>query len=65
MVYFTNFEHFLSHVFHTCVVPHHKYARVDGVIYSIDPIFLVGCPRVLYMCFLYASHTKDDMLYSR
>jgi hypothetical protein len=28
-------------------------ARVDGVIYSTDPIFVSGCSRVLYMCFPY------------
>jgi hypothetical protein len=28
-------------------------ARVDGVIYSTDPIFSSGHPRVLYVCFLY------------
>jgi hypothetical protein len=73
MVYFANSQTLLyvrltflhnqtnwSHVFHMCVVPHHEYARVDGVIYSMDPIFSVGCPRVLYVCFPYASHTKDD-----
>jgi hypothetical protein len=65
MVYFANFQHSLSHVFHTCAVPHHEYARVDGVIYSMDPIFLVGFPRVLYVRFPYASHAKDDVFYSR
>jgi hypothetical protein len=39
--------------------------RVDGVIYSTDPIFSSGCSHVLYVCFPYESHTKDDMLYSR
>jgi hypothetical protein len=39
-------------------------ARVDGVIYSTDPIFTSGRSRVLYMCFPY-GHTKGDMLYSR
>jgi hypothetical protein len=33
-LWFINFQHFLSHVFHTCVVPHHKYARVDRAIHS-------------------------------
>jgi hypothetical protein len=28
-------------------------ARVDGVIYSTDPIFSSGCSRVLYVCFPY------------
>jgi hypothetical protein len=28
-------------------------ARVDGVIYSTDPIFLSGRSRVLYVCFPY------------
>jgi hypothetical protein len=65
MVYFANFQHLLSHVFHTCVVPHHEYARVDKAIHSMDPILSVGCPCVLYMRFPYASHTKDVMLYSR
>jgi hypothetical protein len=36
-----------------CVVPHHEIARVDGVIYSTDPIFVSGCSRVLYVCFPY------------
>jgi hypothetical protein len=27
--------------------------RVDGVIYSTDPIFASGHPRVLYVCFPY------------
>jgi hypothetical protein len=40
-------------------------ARVDGVIYSMDPIFSSGRSRVLYMCFPYENHKKDDMLYSR
>jgi hypothetical protein len=49
MVYFANSQHFLSHAFHTCVVSHYEYARVDGVIYSMDPIFSIGC-YVFYMC---------------
>jgi hypothetical protein len=49
MVYFANFQHSISHVFHTCTVSHHEYARVDGVIYSMDPIFSVGC-HVSYTC---------------
>jgi hypothetical protein len=28
-------------------------ARVDGVIYSMDPIFSSGRSRVLYVCFPY------------
>jgi hypothetical protein len=28
-------------------------ARVDGVIYSTNPIFASGCSRVLYVCFPY------------
>jgi hypothetical protein len=65
MVYFANFQHFLSHVFYTCVVPDHEYARVDRAIHSMDPIFSVGCPRVLYVHFPYIKHTKDGMFYSR
>jgi hypothetical protein len=65
MVHFANFQHFLIPVFHTCDVPHHEYARVDKAIHSMDPIVFIGCPRVLYMRFPYASHTKDDMIYSR
>jgi hypothetical protein len=54
-----------SHVSYTCAVPHHEYLRVDGVVYSTNPIFSVGCPRVLYMCFPYATHAKDGMFHSR
>jgi hypothetical protein len=38
-----------SHKFYTCSMPHHEYARVDGVIYSTDPIFSVLCSQVLYL----------------
>jgi hypothetical protein len=65
MVYFADLQHFLSHMFHMCVVPHHEYARVDREIHSMDPIFSIACPRVLYVRFPYASHMKDGMLYSR
>jgi hypothetical protein len=54
-----------SHVFYTCVVPHHENARVNGVIYSTDPIFSSGCSHVLYVRFPYEIHTKDDVIYSR
>jgi hypothetical protein len=54
-----------SRVSYTCVAPHHGNVRVDGVIYSMNPIFSSGCSRISYVCFPYESHTKDDMLYSR
>jgi hypothetical protein len=49
MVYFAYFQHYLSHVFHTCAVPHHEYARVDRALHSTDPIFSVGC-HMFYTC---------------
>jgi hypothetical protein len=78
MVYFANSQHFTlcqtyflaqqtrwSHVSYTCVVPHHEYARIDGVIYSTNPINSVGCSCLLHVCFLHASHVKDVMFYLR
>jgi hypothetical protein len=66
MVYFSNFQHITlcqTYFFHnqtrwaTCFIRVlfriTGIVRVDGVIYSTDPIFSSAHPRVLYVCFPY------------
>jgi hypothetical protein len=64
MVYFANFQHHKTHVSYVYCVA----SRVCEGWWSdlFHGSHLLGwMPRVLYMHFPYASHTKDDMFYSR
>jgi hypothetical protein len=78
MVYFANFQHFtlcqtyflaqpnkMSHVFHTCAVPHHGNCEGWWSDLSNGSNLLVWSLTCFIRVLSLWSHTKGDMLYSR